>query len=432
MTSDSESSRLQHAPSDNRETYVLVLPWDLRDDSGGVNQVVRSLYDGVARDGRIVPITLVLSWGASEEIAQRDSAGRAIIKFRLMSFDERGSPLLSALRYLCRLPGELWRLRRFVKEHRVAIVNCHYIGASEPLWIIAKVVGIFRGKILLSLHGKDIRTLAELGGFRKRFWRWVLQRATAIVACSVGLATETVEKFALSPSHVVTIYNGFDTARVKQSLANAAPADPQVAPRLLNFGTFEYKKGHDVLLRAFGGVLERFPSAHLTIMGRRAETFDQTVRLVDELGLRESVSLRFDVPHDLALAALRESHVFVLSSRNEAFSVALLEAGAFAKPVVATNVCGVAELIENDTTGIVVPSEDAAALTRGMLAMLENPKAALRYGERLRERVVTSFRAEQTTASYLSLAGFPVRDGDARAAAPPPTAGEYVAHGHPK
>jgi|SoiMethySBSTD1v2_1073268.scaffolds.fasta_scaffold52359_1 glycosyltransferase involved in cell wall biosynthesis len=401
MASDSPNSDAQ------RDAYVLVLPWDPRGDIGGVNQVVCSLYDGIARDGRLVPHAVVSSWDAVTPTRERDPAGRSIIKFRLISPSSREPSILGALRYALRLPGQLRRLRRFVKEQRVAVANCHYIGASDPVWVLAKTLGVFRGKVFLSLHGRDIRTLAETKGLRWHFWRWVLKRADAVVACSVGLAKETTEKFRLSTDHVVTIHNGFDTARLgTPTVGDASPAASwRTAPQLLNLGTFEHKKGHDVLLRAFRRVVDAVPKAHLTIMGRRAETTDSTLRLVDELRLQDNVTIRIDVPHEVALDALRTADLFVLPSRNEAFSIALLEAGAYGKPVVATDVCGVAELIENDRTGVLVPSENVDRLAAGILNMIADPSRAIAYGRELRRRVMTQFSADETCRGYLRLAG---------------------------
>jgi glycosyltransferase involved in cell wall biosynthesis len=395
-----------------RNTYLLVLPWDLKGDVGGISQVVQSLYDGISRDGRLSPKALVLDWKASAPIDDHDGAGRAIVRFRLMSFEQERPLLISVPRYLLRLPIELFRLKRFVRAYRVGIVNCHYIGSSDLMWVIAKAVGLFRGKVILSIHGRDIRTLASATGFRWRLWRWVLQRADAVVACSEGLAAETRDNFVLPSAQVVTIHNGFDAARLGHllELGNVHRPAPDRGPSLINLGTFEHKKGHDILLRAFKNVLSRFPSANLTIMGRRAETADSTMRLVDELGLASHVTIRCDVPHELALQALSASDMFVLSSRNEAFSIALLEAGAFGKPIVATTVCGVSELIEDGVTGVLVQPEHVEDLTRGILEMLDAPQMAIEYGRRIRERVLARFSASQTSRNYLQLVGYGVCD----------------------
>ena len=413
MSSVAEIQNLQRAGPEKRsagpqETYLLVLPWDLHGDPGGVNQVVKSLYDGIARDGRLVPRVLALSWDALAPVEEIDAAGRSVIRFRVRGLIERGSFLASVVRYLVLLPRELWRVWRLVRRYHVAVVNCHYIGTSEITWVIAKMAGVFRGKVILSLHGRDIRTLAMLTGIRRRLWRWTLQRADAVVACSEGLAIETMSEFRLQPLHVVTIHNGFDYERLARPPGpdESTPLRHGNGPSLLNLGTLEHKKGHDLLLRAFQNVVDRFPNAHLTIMGRGAETTASTLRLVEDLGLNHQVTIRIEAPHDVALSTLKAADVFVLSSRNEAFSVALLEAGAFGKPIVATDVCGVAELIQDRVTGILVPPESVDGLTRGILAMLDDPKAAAEYGRRLRERVSTKFGAEQTCRSYLRLAGY--------------------------
>ena len=416
-----ERAGLEKGSAGPQQTYLLVLPWNLQGDAGGVNQVVRTLYDGISRDGRLVPRVLALSWDASAPVEVFDEAGRSVIRFRVRGLHERGSFLASVARYLVLLPRELWRLRRFVRRYRVAVVNLHYIGTSEITWTIARMLGIFRGKVFLSLHGRDIRTLAGLEGIRRSLWRWVLQRADAVVACSEGLANETIKEFRLQPGDVVTIHNGFDSVRLARLLApdESTAMRRGKGPSLLNLGTLEHKKGHDLLLRAFRNVVDSFPDAHLTIMGRSAETTASTLQLVEDLGLNDRVTIRIEAPHDVALSALKAADMFVLSSRNEAFSVALLEAGAFGKPIVATDVCGVAELIQDRVTGILVPPESVDGLTQGILAMLGDPKAAAEYGRRLRERVFSKFSADQTCRNYLQLAGYaPLEPGEEVRASP--------------
>ena len=141
-------------------------------------------------------------------------------------------------------------------------------------------------------------------------------------------------------------------------------------------------------------------------MGRGAESTESTLRLVQKLGLAGHTTIRIDAPHAVALGALKNTDVFVLPSRNEAFSIALLEAGAFGKPIVATDVCGVAELIHDGITGIRVPSQDVHALAAGILRMLDDPAAAAEYGRRLRELVHDKFTLDENCRNYLNLAGY--------------------------
>ena len=386
-----------------RGTYLFVLPWELQ-TTGGVNQVVGGLYEGIARRSHLQPRVLQLSWNAREPDESVDAHGRAITRFRIRSsLGPSGSAVRDLVRYVAWLPFELLRIRSLVRRYDVRVVNTHYIGSTELTWVLAKATRIFRGKVVFSLHGLDIRTLATLRGFRRRFWRWVLRRADAIVACSVGLAEETAREFDLPAAQVVTIHNGIDPGKFRDLEAPHPGGASGHAPRLLNLATFEHKKGHDVLLRAFREVVKRYPAASLTIMGRDSDTRRSTEELVGELGLGKHVALHTDVPHRAALRALSDTDLFVLSSRNEAFAVSLLEAGAMRKPVVATDVCGVPELIRDGDTGVLVPSDDPAALAQGILRMLDDPELGAACARRLHQLVTTSFTQDKSTSRYLEL-----------------------------
>jgi L-malate glycosyltransferase len=394
-------------PRSSKSTYLLVLPWGL-DAIGGVTRVVVGLYDGIRRDGRLQPRILQLSWESSAPQDDLYGADYCVTRFRIRNPLSSGSFVLGALRYCAFLPAEMWRIAALVRRYDITVVNSHYIGSAEFTWALAKALGIYRGKLFFSLHGLDIRTIARLGGIRRRLWRWALRQADAVVACSEGLAQEAASTFRLSTPPVVTIHNGVDIDSLLDTVAAARSheAEQALPNSLLNLATFEHKKGHDVLLRAFRRVVDGRPDAHLTIMGRRADTSDATLRLVSDLGLDSNVSIRIDAPHKVALHALAGTEIFVLSSRNEAFSVALLEAGALGKPVVATNVCGVPELIEDGVTGILVPSEDDAALAHGILRLLTDKSLAAACGRQLRERVQSKFTGEVTCRNYLRLAGY--------------------------
>lgn len=392
---------------DARSSYLLVLSWDLT-ATGGVNQVVLGLYDALRADGRLVPHVLVTASETGTARAERDAAGRSLIRARVRAITSDRPTLREAIAFVLTLPAQLWRLRALVKKYRVAVVNCHYVGGSDLTWAIAKRLGIFRGKLMLSVHGLDVRTVVRITGVRRLLWRWTLRQVDAIVACSQALAAETAQGFGLPPSRVMTIHNGVDAAAIA-AVAAAGKGDAARSnggPRVLNLATFEHKKGHDVLLAAFKLVLERRPDAHLTIMGRRADTADATCRRVTDLGLTDRVSLHMDAPHAAALRALGAADLFVLSSRNEGFAVVLLEAGALSRPIVATNVCGVTELIQDGVTGIIVPAEDPHALAEGMLRALQDREGAAARSRRLQEVVTTRFTTAATCRGYLQLAGY--------------------------
>ena len=149
------------------------------------------------------------------------------------------------------------------------------------------------------------------------------------------------------------------------------------------------EKDHDTFLRAARSVVDRVPNAKFLIVGD-GPMRPKIERLVRELDLDDCVVLtgsRSDVP-DL----LRAIDVFVLSSYTvECFPMALLEAMAAGRPAVCTAVGGVPEMIEEPTTGYLVPPRDPGALADRLVRILSDSELAHRMGQAARARVETLF-----------------------------------------
>jgi glycosyltransferase involved in cell wall biosynthesis len=130
--------------------------------------------------------------------------------------------------------------------------------------------------------------------------------------------------------------------------------------------------------------------------------------LAHTLGVLEHVTFTGTVVDPLGLVL--DSDVFVFPSLvAEGLPMALLEALALGKPVVATGVGGIPEMVEDGKTGLVVPPRDAAALAEGIVRVLSDPVLARRLGEAGREAVLARFPArtmvERTEELYFGLLG---------------------------
>jgi len=366
---------------------------------------VSSLYHNVQKLSRLRSRLLVISWPHRRPLDELDSRNRELTRMRLRGIFYRGPILLDLMRFLILAPLELWEFHKFVRRHNVQVVNYHFIHAVAFTLAAARCLGLYKGGLIFSIHGLDLRTLVELRGIRRALIRWALNRADAVVACSEDLAKEAVHKLGLRSEIVQTIHNGVGIQRLKGEAASSTReiVSSRDGPIFLNLGTFEFKKGHDVLIRAFVEVLRVHPTACLFILGRAGPESEATAQLVKTLQLEGSVFLLADVLHKDALAALQAADIFVLSSRNEAFSVALLEAGSFRKPVVATSVCGVEELIENNVSGLIAPPESPTALADAMLSIAADPARASMFGRKLFEVIEADFTEEQCASRYLRL-----------------------------
>lgn len=180
--------------------------------------------------------------------------------------------------------------------------------------------------------------------------------------------------------------------------------------RLLNIGAFEYKKGHDILLQAFSEVRRSRKDVCLIIAGQMNAAWDETQRLVESLGLDRDVLLLRDLAHAKVLSLLRSCDLFVLSSRwqkgvcGEGFALALLEAAAVCKPVIATDSCGVTELITSGVSGLIVPPESPDLLAGAIQQFLADPENAARQARHLHDAVKQNFTWAIAHRRYLQLA----------------------------
>lgn len=165
------------------------------------------------------------------------------------------------------------------------------------------------------------------------------------------------------------------------------------------------QKGIPILMKAAQRILRVFPRTKFVVVGG-GPLEDRLKMLRRRWGLEDEVVFtgeRTDVP-----CLLARFDVFVLPSLWEGLPYSLIEAAALEKPVVATDVDGVGELIRDGQTGLLVPPKNPEALGRAVVRLLEDKRVAVELGERLYREVVPRFTltqmATQTQTLYLRLA----------------------------
>jgi glycosyltransferase involved in cell wall biosynthesis len=186
-----------------------------------------------------------------------------------------------------------------------------------------------------------------------------------------------------------------DKARLRYELG--LNSDDQIVGTV---GSLYPVKGHRFLIAAVPAIVEACPKARFLLIGRG----DEENRLKDQvksLGVERHVSflgLRQDISKLLSIM-----DIFVLPSLSEGLSVATLEAMASALPVVATRVGGNPELIVNEETGMLVPSQDSEALAKAVSALLRDGTRARLFGQSGRARVEQRFHMDMMVNEYRNL-----------------------------
>ena len=164
---------------------------------------------------------------------------------------------------------------------------------------------------------------------------------------------------------------------------------------LLAVCRLEPQKGLDIAVRALPEIRARHPKAELVVLGEGAQR-SELERLASELQV--PVHLLGRVP-DVA-AWLSRADLLVHPARWEGFGLALLEAMLASKPVVATNVSSIPEIVADGETGVLVAPDDPAALATAVTRVLNDPGS---YGEQGRRRAGSEFSVARMTDRTLAL-----------------------------
>lgn len=230
----------------------------------------------------------------------------------------------------------------------------------------------------------------------------VYGQASAVMTLSERLRRSFIEDFGLKPDRVVAVYAGPNFERGKTPIRG--PRDAHRPPTILFVGRQFERKGGDLLLRAFDTVRLTLPDARLLIVGPSEVP---EIPGVECLGfLRKDVQEEDRRLHE----AYANADVFCLPTRYEPFGIAYLEAMYFGLPCVGPDAWAVPEMIEDGTTGYIVPPEDHAALAQRLITLLRDPALAARMGARGRERAERTFTWPATAERMMRVLARAVTD----------------------
>ena len=290
-----------------------------------------------------------------------------------------------------------WLLGRFLRTEKVRIVQTFF--ESSDLWGGLVVKLFSRAHLVWSRRDMGILRAAK----HRLAYRWMRRAPARVLAVSEQVRRFTLEVDGVAPERVHTVYNGLDLPHFPTTKATLKTTSELF--KIVTVGNIRRVKGHDILIRAAAQIVARYPGASVYLAGEvlEPEYFLELQALVEELKLRHHI-------HFVGgLADLRpffaEADLFVLPSRSEGFSNAILEAMAAGLPVVATDVGGNAEAVADGRTGTIVAADNAPALAAAMLALLSDPERLRRLGETGRQRVVKHFTTEAMMSRVAEIFG---------------------------
>ena len=306
------------------------------------------------------------------------------------------------LKHFPRLDQGLWAgisgfkkaLQAIMEEGPLDLVHVH--GGHELLFLARKRVG--RAPFVFTNHGYH----SDSFGLSYKTASWICNRVAEKVICVSEFEGQKMLKRGLSPEKLSVIHNG--VAEEKQQFEPdelyrrfSLPKDKILIGTVARLVKI---KGIGYLIDAFRGVVQRFPNAHLVIVGTGEELASLKEQAED---LAPQVSFTGYVKEAQALMGLLD--IFVLPSLVEPFGMVAAEAMACVKPVVGTDVGGIPEIVVPQKTGLLVPPGDARALEEGLIELMEDPQKRERFGRNGRQRFEENFTIEKMGARTLELYG---------------------------
>ena len=206
------------------------------------------------------------------------------------------------------------------------------------------------------------------------------QRAAAVVTVSSYTAGQIVRRYGVPARRTHVIPNGIDTARYTPRAWTAPTAvGRDNICEVVFVGRWQIRKGILYLLRAFAQAHYQYPGLRLKLIG--GGPLDRTLREESgRLGVADAVAFLSGLDDSAVIAAYQAADIVCVPSLQEGQGIVALEAQACGAPVVATRAGGLAEVVRDRQTGILVPPGTVAPLAEALLELARNTPLRCTYG----------------------------------------------------
>ncbi|RMH68398.1 MAG: glycosyltransferase family 1 protein [Gemmatimonadetes bacterium] len=292
---------------------------------------------------------------------------------------------------------DLWAVKnitQIIRRQQPDIIHCHTSHAQTLGLLAAQITGV---PVRIAARRVDFHIRKHLLN------RWKYGNGfSAIIAISEGIRQVLIQD-GIPPERVVTIHSGIDLRRIQTvHKSNQVRQEFGLNPNQLLVGivaALAPHKDHQNFLRAAAHVKAELPQTRFLIIGD-GELRDELEALTHTLDLHQHViftGFRSDV---LELTATLD--LFVLSSYLEGMGTSILDAMALGKPIVATQVGGIPEIVLHGKNGLLVPPRNPLALAKAIITILSNPHLREQMSHFSRDQV-QNFTVEKTVEKTESL-----------------------------
>jgi glycosyltransferase involved in cell wall biosynthesis len=306
--------------------------------------------------------------------------------FRVVSVASTGGPTQSAK--VATTAAGLARAATLLASGRIALVHIHassYWSFRRKLLFFA-LARLFGRPVVWQIHcGRFEEYVGSLRPLERRVVVHALTRARRVVFLSHAAERAVAARLGLT------------NTTVAPHPSPAAVHEPSPEPLVVAFGTVGEAKGSFTLLRAFAEVVRRVPHARLVLAGDGAR--DAARAEAARLGVEQHVELPGWLDGEAKERLLARAAVLAHPSRVDALPMAVVEALSAGRPVVATSVGAIPEIVHDGVAGFIVPPDDPRALAAAIAQVLEDPELHARMCAAAAE-AAAAFRPETVAAKF--------------------------------
>lgn len=291
-----------------------------------------------------------------------------------------------------------FKLAIFLKRKKIQILHLHNSTAFFYGVIAGKIARV--PVIVYTEHARDV-----FPDIKIRIADKFLSLFTDKVIVVAGYLKKNLIKYEwFNPLKMTTIYNGIDETKfnfeshpteIREGLG--LPENRKIIGIVARLDPI---KNHKCLIKAMQLVIKKFSDSLLLIVGDGSQR-EELEGLTKNIGLERNViflGTRQDVPQLLSIM-----DIFILSSKSEGLPITLLEAMAASKPIIATNVGGIPEVIENGINGILIPPDNSEAMAEAVLELLKDEEKSKKLGMMARKRFENNFTLPMMVRKYEEL-----------------------------
>lgn len=343
---------------------------------GGVEEAVCNLANQYQKLGHKVTV-VTNKW--PEELPEKEVIeGIEIYRFR---FYLPSLSISSIAKFLRNYRSEKAKFINFLNNATPDIMHIQCVSSNGFYALMAKKA--LNIPLITTLQGETLMDDYDIYN-KSIIMRWILRqlmkKSDWVTANSSYILDDALANYGGSGSKSSVVFNGIDLDEF-----NKGRTYSHKRPYIFATGRLVYKKGFDLLIKAFKKICNQYKDIDLLISGR-GEYQAKLQAIIKDLGLQERVHLLGPANRELNVSLFKGCEFFVMPSRLEPFGIVALEAMAAGKPVIVTTNGGTKEFVTEDF-GILVNPEDTEKLAGALKKLLSDKANREKMGKKAKEEV---------------------------------------------